>query len=89
MFSLAYAADADWSESHYKGERFNKPMVEARAELNDAKRAELYAEMQMIMRDDGGTIVPFFRNYVYARRSNVMHGDKLTANSQLDSRRLF
>ena len=89
MFSLAYAADAAWNESHYKGERFNKLMVEARAELNDAKRAVLYAEMQMIMRDDGGTIVPFFSNRVYARRSNVQHSGKLTGNWPLDGARAF
>ena len=36
MFSLAYAAEADWNESHYKGERFNQIMKEVRAELDDA-----------------------------------------------------
>ena len=87
MFSLAYAAEADWNESHYKGERFNQIMKEARAELDDAKRTEMYREMQQIMRDDGGTIVPFFRNRVYARRSNVMHGEKLTGNWSLDGAR--
>ena len=37
MFSLAYAADAAWNESHYKGERFNAIMKEARAELDDVE----------------------------------------------------
>ncbi len=87
MFSLAYAADASWNESHYAGERFNEVMKQARAELDDAKRTEMYREMQQIYRDDGGTVVPFFRNYVYARRKNVMHGDKLTGNWPLDGAR--
>ncbi len=89
MFSLAYAADADWNESHYKGEKFNKLMVEARAELDDDKRATLYREMQQIMRDEGGTIVPFFKNRVFARRANVMHGEKLTGNWPMDGARAY
>ena len=87
MFSLAYAADAAWNESHYKGKRFNELLIQARAELDDAKRREMYFEMQQIMRDEGGTIIPFFRNYVYARRSNVLHPDKLSGNWALDGSR--
>ncbi|MEM7171982.1 MAG: ABC transporter substrate-binding protein [Pseudomonadota bacterium] len=89
MFSLAYSADAAWNESHYKGERFNQLMKEARAELDDNKRGELYSEMQQIYRDEGGTVVPFFRNRVYARRANVMHGEKLTGNWPLDGARAY
>ena len=87
IFSLAYAAEAAWNESRYKGERFNALMAEARAQLDDIKRAELYREMQQILRDEGGTIVPFFQNRVYARRSNLRHSGKLTANFPLDGAR--
>ena len=41
MFSLAYSKGADWNKSHYAGLRFNALLVEARAELNDAKRTEM------------------------------------------------
>ncbi len=87
MFSLAYAADAAWNESHFKHERFNQILIEARAELNDAKRSEMYFEMQQIMRDEGGTIIPVFRNYVYARRTNVQHEEKMSGNWALDGAR--
>jgi peptide/nickel transport system substrate-binding protein len=87
MFSLAYAADADWNESHFKDERFNKLLIAARAELNDAKRGEMYFEMQQIMRDEGGTIIPVFRNYVYARRANVHHEANMSGNWALDGSR--
>ena len=43
--------------------------------------------LQQIYRDDGGTVVPFFRNYVYARQKNVMHGEKPTRNWPLDGAR--
>ena len=87
MFSLGYAANAPWNDTHFKHERFNQLLVEARAELKDAKRAELYFEMQQIMRDEGGTIVPWFRNFVYAHRTNVMHDEKLSGNWTLDGSR--
>jgi peptide/nickel transport system substrate-binding protein len=89
MFSLAYKDDAAWNESHWKNPEFNKVLREAKAELNQEKRTDMYREMQQLCRDDGGTIVPFFRNRVYARRSNVMHGPNLAGNWELDGARSF
>jgi peptide/nickel transport system substrate-binding protein len=47
----------------------------------------MYREMSMLMRDDGGTIIPFFNNFVYARRSNVQRGERLAASWELDGAR--
>ena len=58
MYSTAYAAEAGWNDTFWKHERFNKLLVEARAELNDAKRGEMYAEMQRIVSDEGGQQFP-------------------------------
>lgn len=87
IFSLAYAAEADWNESHYKGERFNELLVQARSELDQDKRAAMYAEMQTLIKDDGGNIIPFFRNYVYGARSNVHVPEKLSGNWAMDGSR--
>jgi peptide/nickel transport system substrate-binding protein len=87
IFSLGYAAKADWNESHFDNERFNKLLVEARAEIDTLKRTEMYGEMQRLVSDKGGTIIPLFRNWIYARRSNVAHGEMLSANWPLDGAR--
>ena len=87
MFSLAYKSDAAWNESHWQNERFNELLLKAKAELDDGKRAEMYREMCQLARDDGGTIIPMFTNFVYARRSNVMHGENLAASWQIDGAR--
>lgn len=84
ILSLVYATGVSWNESNFSHERFDTLLVEARAELDAAKRADLYREMQMIIRDECGVVVPFFKNYVYARRDNVMHGDGLTGTWPLD-----
>jgi peptide/nickel transport system substrate-binding protein len=39
-------------------------LKEARAELNDAKRRELYVECQRILNQEGGVIIPMFANIV-------------------------
>ena len=87
MFTLAYKDDAAWNESHWKNPRFNELLLQAKSELDDTKRAGMYHEMCMLMRDDGGTIVPFFNNFVYGRRSNVMHGENLAASWECDGAR--
>jgi len=87
MYSLAYKADAAWNESHWQNERFNELLLQAKSELDESLRAEMYREMAILAKDDGGTIIPFFRNFVYARRSNVQHGENLAASWELDGAR--
>lgn len=87
MFTLAYKEDAAWNESRWKNPRFNELLLQAKSELDDAKRAEMYHEMSLLMRDDGGTIIPFFNNFVFARGKNVMHGPDLAASWACDGAR--
>ena len=87
MFSLAYKSDAAWNESHWQNERFNELLLQAKAELDNDLRAEMYREMCMLARDDGGTIIPFFNNFVYARRSNVARNDDVAASWACDGAR--
>ena len=74
MFSTAYSDSAEWNDSFWSHERFNKLLLEARAELDEAKRRAMYVEMQTIVRDEGGVLVPFFANYVFGMANNVQHG---------------
>ena len=87
MFTLAYKDDAAWNESRWQNERFNELLLQAKSELDESRRAEMYREMCMLMRDDGGTIIPFFNNFVYARTDNVMSGDQLAASWECDGAR--
>jgi peptide/nickel transport system substrate-binding protein len=86
MFSTAYAEGADWNDSFWSHERFNKLLLQARSELDEAKRREMYVEMQLIVRDEGGVLVPMFNNYVFATSSKIGHG-KMGANWGLDGNR--
>ena len=83
MFSTAYAAGATWNDTFWSHDRFNKLLLEGRAELDDAKRREIYGEMQKIVRDEGGVVVPIFNNYVFAMSDKVQH-DEMAGNWDLD-----
>lgn len=87
MFTTAYASGAAWNDSNWEHTRFNELLVEGRAETNSAKRAEIYGEMQQIVRDEGGVLVPMFANYVFATSSNVAVHDDIAANWDIDGQR--
>jgi peptide/nickel transport system substrate-binding protein len=87
MFTLAYKDDAAWNESHWQNKRFNELLLKAKAELDDTLRAEMYREMCMLSKDDGGTVIPFFPNFVYARDKKVQHGPNLASSWELDGGR--
>jgi peptide/nickel transport system substrate-binding protein len=87
MFSQAYAADAAWNESHWNSPRFNDLLVAARTELDEAKRRQMYGEMQLLCRDDGGSVIPMYANYVWATTAAVAHEEALAANWDLDGNR--
>lgn len=87
MYSLAYSAGAAWNESRWENEEFNRLLQAAKAELNDTLRAEMYRDMAVLARDEGGTLIPYYPNFVYARRSNVTRGESLSPAWQMDGYR--
>ena len=87
IYSLTYKDDAPWNEARWQNERFNELLLQAKAELDDNLRAEMYNEMSQLARDDGGTIIPIFVNFVCARRSNVQHGESIAASWENDGAR--
>lgn len=83
MFSTAYAADAPWNDTFWKHKHFNELLVSARAELDQKKRREMYVEMQKIVSDEGGVVVPMFAADLAAATDKIAHGP-LAANWELD-----
>jgi peptide/nickel transport system substrate-binding protein len=87
MFSTTYADGAAWNETHWKNERFNKLLIEARSELDEAKRREMYVEMQKLVRDEGGAIIPVYMSDLHAA-STKLKFDMVGANYAWDGLRL-
>jgi peptide/nickel transport system substrate-binding protein len=60
LFSLLYQSDAPWNESHYKSEKFDTMLVEARGMLDEKKRKDIYWDMQEMVSNDAGTAIPCY-----------------------------
>jgi peptide/nickel transport system substrate-binding protein len=62
MFSLFYKSDAGTNESGWKNEQFDQLLVAARGETDDAKRKQMYADMQVLVHEHGGIGIPQFNS---------------------------
>jgi len=86
MFTSAYAESAPWNDTHWNHERFNRLLKEARSELDKNKRKEMYFEMQRILRDEGGVVIPFFFDFIDAASTKIAF-DKIASNYEMDGSR--
>ena len=84
VFSQIYSSGADWNEARWENERFNQLLVEARGELDTGKRRELYVEMQRIVSEDGGSVIPIFMAYTHAVSKKIGLPEQLANNWELD-----
>ncbi len=85
MFSTAYLSTADWNDmGPWKNETFDKLLIEARAELDEERRRSLYGEMQRIVRDEGGVVIPVFASWVMALSDKLGTPAELAGNWVMD-----
>ena len=75
MFSTAYLSTADWNDTRFKNEQFDQLLFAARAELDTAKRTQMYADMGSILQNEGGLICPMFNDFVDATTDRVAGWD--------------
>ena len=88
MFSQAYSKESSWNESHWKNAQFNRLLKAARVELDDAKRRGMYADMQRLVRDEGGTIVPAFQDQIMAAAKNLSFEEPLAKHRAWDGNKM-
>ena len=88
MFSTAYESGAPWNDNYWENERFQSLLKEARAELDTAKRGEMYREMQALCSEEGATVVPMYANYVDAASTKLAHGPDIGNMWMLDGSRI-
>ncbi|GLS39038.1 peptide ABC transporter substrate-binding protein [Mesorhizobium tianshanense] len=83
MYSTGYVSTADWNDTRFKRPEFDKMLFTARAELDQAKRKAIYHDMAVLMRDEGGLIVPFFNQFIDAAASNKISGYVKNPNGEM------
>lgn len=71
MYSTAYLSTADWNDTKFFNETFDKMLFAARAELDQAKRKQIYTDMATILHNEGGLICPMFNDWIEAISTDV------------------
>ncbi len=66
IYSIEFFSKAASNESKFNNPKFDSLLIAARAERDEAKRKEMYADMANIVRDESGSIIPVFNNYLNA-----------------------
>jgi len=84
MFSQVYAKGADWNETKWANPRFNELLLQARSELDETKRREMYVEMQRLCSDDGGAVIPMFMAYTHLISKKIGLPEQIANNWELD-----
>ena len=73
MLTLQFHSEANWNESAYRNPRLDQLLLETRAETDEGKRLDMFCEAQQLISDEAGNIMPYHKNYVDSRASNL-HG---------------
>jgi peptide/nickel transport system substrate-binding protein len=76
MLSLAYGSGSTWNESYLNHPRLDELLKAARTEFDTAKRHQMYTECQQIIRDEGGTVVPVFADFVDVASKKVKFAER-------------
>ncbi len=71
ILTIAHKSDAPWNETAWKSERFDELLLQGRVELDLARRKAIYCEIQTLLNEDGGALLPLFNNYIDAKLSIV------------------
>jgi peptide/nickel transport system substrate-binding protein len=56
QLAQTFLSTANWNDTHWKRPEFDKVLFQARAELDEAKRGQLYADAQKMIWEDGGMV---------------------------------
>jgi peptide/nickel transport system substrate-binding protein len=69
--TLFFKSDAPWNEAGWKNEKFDQLLVAARGETDQAKRAQMYADMQVMIHHEGGIGIPMFLSSLDGHNSKL------------------
>ena len=82
MYSTAYLSTADWNDTRFFNDEFDKMLLGARGELDESRRKQIYRDMSVIVHEEGGLICPMFNDWVEGV-SNDVGGWQVNANQTM------
>jgi len=69
--TVKYLSTAEWNDTSYRNEDFDQLIRRARETVDYEERKALYRQAQKIIIDDGGDLIPVFRDALTATGPNV------------------
>lgn len=84
ILSIAYLSDSPWNDTVINIPRVDELVIAARGELDQAKRKEMYSEVQSLISSDGGTIIPAFGSDVAAANEKIGIGENIGGGWEMD-----
>ncbi len=88
MFATAYETGVPWNDTGWDNARFQKLLIQGRAELDSDKRRVIYHEMQQLCSEEGGVVIPMYANYIDAYSSKLGHAGDIGNLWMLDNSRI-
>jgi len=71
LLTLFYKSDSPWNESAWKNEKFDQLLIAARGQTDEAKRRQMYADMQVMIHESNGVGIPLFRSFYDAHTTKL------------------
>lgn len=71
LLTLFFKSDAPWNESRFKDPKFDALLLQSRAETDQAKRKQMYCELQKMISDQAGIGIPVFISMLDAYSTRV------------------
>ncbi len=72
QMAVQFAPDAPWNDTYWKDERMGELLKLSLAELDPVKRHQMYCEMQTLIHEGSGMVIPAFVNVNDGVANNVM-----------------
>lgn len=71
ILNLLYTTKARWNQTRWNSAEFDRLVEAGRSTSDDAKRAQLYADAQALMRKEAPALIPIFLDLLGARHDYV------------------
>ncbi|MBI3350798.1 MAG: ABC transporter substrate-binding protein, partial [Burkholderiales bacterium] len=71
LLTQFFKSDATWNGSRWKSDKFDQLLLAARAETDQAKRKQMYADMQVLIHEEAGVGIPMFLESIDGHTSKL------------------
>lgn len=85
IFEEAYWSDGLFNESFWKNERFDDLLTKASVEPSFEARREIFVELQRIIHNDGGSVIPVFQNFTFGISDSLHVGPSVGSTYPFDN----